>query len=192
VQRLRLVTQWDFDVFEFGARCDSRPLAFLSYELFTRLDLFHRIGLEEVVFLSFVNRVERDYCYDPSQPNPYHTNIHAADVVQAVGHFLMVPRLANLMDHWDAFAVLTAAIIHDFRHPGVNNTFLIKTSDPIALRYNDESVLENFHAAEGFALMAHPSNKYNLLARMPLEQRNASRYTIIRTVLATDLAQGQR
>jgi hypothetical protein len=40
--------------------------------------------------------------------------------------------------------------------------------------------------------MAHPNGKYNLLGRMPPEQRTSSRYTIIRTVLATDLAQGQR
>ena len=54
----------------------------------------------------------------------------------------------------DAFAMLTASIIHDYRHPGVNNGFLMKTSHTIALRYNDESVLENFHVAEGFAVMA--------------------------------------
>ena len=52
--------------------------------------------------------------------------------------------------------MLTASIVHDYRHPGVNNGFLIKTSDPIALRYNDESVLENFHVAEGFGVMANP------------------------------------
>ena len=50
--------------------------------------------------------------------------------------------------------MLTASILHDYRHPGVNNGFLMKTSHAIALRYNDESVLENFHVAEGFAVMA--------------------------------------
>lgn len=54
--------------------------------------------------------------------------MHAADVVQAVGHFLVVPRIANMMEQSDAFACLVAAMIHDFRHPGVSNAFLIKTS----------------------------------------------------------------
>ncbi len=40
------------------------------------------------------------------------------------------------------------------RHPGVSNNFLCKSSDLIALRYNDDSVLENMHAAEGFIVMS--------------------------------------
>lgn len=34
------------------------------------------------------------------------------------------------------------------RLQGVNNTFLVKSGDPLAIRYNDESVLENWHAGE--------------------------------------------
>lgn len=62
--------------------------------------------------------------------------------------------------------------------------------DPIAIRYNDTSVLENFHAAEGFALMANP--RFNIFTGMTPEARSSARYTIIQTVLATDLAQGQK
>ena len=46
-----------------------------------------------------------------------------------------------------------AAIMHDYRHPGVNNGYLVRDLDPLALTYNDASVLENFHAAEGFKMM---------------------------------------
>lgn len=50
-------------------------------------------------------------------------------------------------------ALLMAAIMHDYRHPGVNNSYLIRHLDPLAVMYNDSSVLENFHASEGFKLM---------------------------------------
>lgn len=50
-------------------------------------------------------------------------------------------------------ALLMAAIMHDYRHPGVNNGYLVRDLDPLALTYNDASVLENFHAAEGFKMM---------------------------------------
>jgi hypothetical protein len=40
------------------------------------------MNIPDTVFTAFVNRVERDYCHNPAQPNPYHTNVHAADVVQ--------------------------------------------------------------------------------------------------------------
>jgi len=142
------------------------------------------------VFTAFLNRMETEYCHDPTKPNPYHTSLHAADVVQAVGHFLTVPRLGYIMDQLDAFVVLVAAIIHDYRHPGVNNNFLVKTSHALALRYNDESVLENFHAAEAFAVLSQ--DRYNIMQSLSTSQRSTARFAIVKTVLATDLAQVRR
>ena len=46
-----------------------------------------------------------------------------------------------------------AAIIHDYEHRGVNNDFLIRSSDPLALMYNDASPMENHHLAAAFMLM---------------------------------------
>jgi hypothetical protein len=187
IERLRLVTRWDFDVFEFSSNTEARPLAYIGYELFVRFKLFEQLHVHEQVFTAFINRLEHLYCFDPSKPNPYHTSLHAADVVQAVGHFLTVPRLSHILDCLDAYSVLVSAIIHDFRHPGVSNNFLVKTSHAIALRYNDESVLENFHAAEAFAVMAN--ERHDISATLTPQQRSTSRFTIIKTVLATDLAQ---
>ena len=45
------------------------------------------------------------------------------------------------------FVTLIAALGHDVGHPGVNNHYLVRTADPVALTYNDVSVLENMHAA---------------------------------------------
>ena len=53
-------------------------------------------------------------------------------------------------------ACYLAAIIHDYEHRGVNNDFLIKTSDPLALLYNDSSPMENHHVAAAFLLMRDP------------------------------------
>ena len=40
------------------------------------------------------------------------------------------------LDDIDQCSLLISAIIHDFKHPGVTNAFLINTSDPIAIKYN--------------------------------------------------------
>lgn len=34
-------------------------------------------------------------------------------------------------------AFLTGAAVHDYKHPGVNNMFLIVTRDDIAMTHND-------------------------------------------------------
>ena len=53
----------------------------------------------------------------------------------------------------EVLAALVAAVIHDVDHPGRNNQFLVVTEDPLAILYNDESVLENHHLALAFELM---------------------------------------
>jgi len=57
------------------------------------------------------------------------------------------------IDELEYLAILTAACVHDFKHPGVNNTFLVKTHNPIAIRFNDLSVLENYHVSEAFKVL---------------------------------------
>lgn len=47
----------------------------------------------------------------------------------------------------DRFALLMAAVCHDVGHPGHNNPFLVESNDPLALKYNDKSPLENMHCA---------------------------------------------
>ena len=59
----------------------------------------------------------------------------------------------------EAFMLLTvylAAIIHDFDHRGVNNHFLVRSADPLALLYNDASPMENHHVAAAFTALRKP------------------------------------
>lgn len=42
---------------------------------------------------------------------------------------------------------------HDFDHRGTNNNFLINSKQPLAILYNDKSVLENHHAAASMFVM---------------------------------------
>ena len=73
-----------------------------------------------------------------------------------VAHFLSVEIIASSVRSVHGVALLMAAIMHDYRHPGVNNGYLVRDLLPIAVTYNDSSVLENFHAAEGFKLLMDP------------------------------------
>ena len=60
-------------------------------------------------------------------------------------------------------------IIHDFEHKGVNNDYLIRVSDGLAVLYNDRSPMENHHLAASFQLMN--SDEYNFLRKMPSKPR---------------------
>ncbi|MES1911147.1 MAG: hypothetical protein MHM6MM_003630 [Cercozoa sp. M6MM] len=83
--------------------------------------------------------------------NPYHNSTHAADVAHK--SMLLLRQIEVPVHPLDALAVLLAAICHDYAHPGTTNDFLIETEHEVALTYNDQSVLENFSAAQVFRLM---------------------------------------
>lgn len=51
------------------------------------------------------------------------------------------------------FGYLLSAIIHDLGHPGLTNDFMVAHKDALAIQYNDVSVLENYHVAEGFRII---------------------------------------
>lgn len=59
-----------------------------------------------------------------------------------------VCNLGQLLQDVEALALLLGALVHDFKHRGRSNAFLIKTNANLALVYNDISVLENYHLSE--------------------------------------------
>jgi len=58
-----------------------------------------------------------------------------------------------------------AAIVHDYGHKEVNNDYLIKTSDNLALVYNDRSPMENHHVSATWMLLQ--KNEFNFLKKLP-------------------------
>ena len=56
-------------------------------------------------------------------------------------------RLEKWLIDFDILALLVAALSHDLDHPGVDNDFLIASKHELAERYNELSVLENYHSS---------------------------------------------
>ena len=53
----------------------------------------------------------------------------------------------------EIFSAVVGAFVHDVGHTGVNNNFLVQTGSQLALRFNDQSPLENMHVAIAFEAM---------------------------------------
>ena len=70
---------------------------------------------------------------------------------------------------------------------GINNSFLVNSRAPLALRYNDRSVLESFHISGAFRMMsAQP--RCNILQSFAFPLYTKIRKQLIDLVLSTDLA----
>lgn len=193
----RLSTQvedWDFDVIKFDAACHAAApkeskqgeaagaLFYMGFFVMCRLGLLVKFNLSERCLLQWLSMVEAGY-----QKHPFHNAVHAADVLQALFHMLTagegIRRLG--IKEADQLALVLAAAIHDFNHPGTNNAFQIRTRSDIACCFSDESPLEQMHFASVMELMK--LQRYNLLRMVEPETRNSIQDRMGYLLLATDL-----
>nr|XP_014345640.1 PREDICTED: cGMP-inhibited 3',5'-cyclic phosphodiesterase A [Latimeria chalumnae] len=94
--------------------------------------------------------------------------------------------LAGNIPALELMALYVAAAMHDYDHPGRTNAFLVATSAPQAVLYNDRSVLENHHAAAAWNLFMS-RQEYNFLANLDHLEFKRFRFLVIEAILATDL-----
>ncbi|KAJ2721932.1 3',5'-cyclic-nucleotide phosphodiesterase [Coemansia sp. Benny D115] len=160
----------------------------------------------------FVTILESAY-YD----NPYHNFNHAVDVTQCTFYILHTlgmfnktgPRRASLrspaetvfpvrsiLRPTDVVALIVASMCHDLGHPGLNNAFMVRARTQLAEIYNDQSVLENFHAACFSMIMSYffnefvaPNNKGSMGLPTTLTfDYEEFRRIAVHAILATDMA----
>ncbi|GAX86359.1 hypothetical protein CEUSTIGMA_g13771.t1 [Chlamydomonas eustigma] len=143
------IDSWQFDSFELDEVSEGRPLSTLSFAIMHKLRLVQVNDLDATRLARFLCRVEEGY---PN--NPYHCRVHAADVVRTL--YCILTQGGVLRTVWPDAPDLTmllalfSAAIHDFEHKGLNNDFLIKSEDPLAITYNDHSPMENHHLVSNF------------------------------------------
>jgi len=173
----------DFNIFEFAQKFGRQNvLREISLSIFLRHSLFCLINQER--FETFLDKIRVGYDY----LLPYHNELHAADVLQTSNLFYKFCNLNRQIDltSLDLSGYLIAAIIHDYRHPGLNNNYHINKRSPISIKYNDVSVLENFHVSSAFKIISHPNS--NIFTDLGVEEYRVVRKRIVECVLATDMA----
>ena len=179
---LARVDEWDFDLFALERLAGQRVLSVLAYHILEdRLGYLKTFDVQPAAFANFITAIEDGYL-----DVPYHSHIHAADVLQNTYYFLTRPSMKSKVTPLDIFAGCLAAAVHDYAHPGTNNAFQIMTESPSAIRYNDRSVLENLHISESFLIMKRPH--HNVLGGLSDKDRLEVRSTMVAMVLATDMS----
>lgn len=82
--------------------------------------------------------------------------------------------------------MIIGAACHDFGHDGFTNEYHKKIASDRAIRFNDQSVQENYHASESFALLKH--EEMNFLHALTRDEQRLFRRRAMEAILATDLA----
>eukprot|EP00441_Pelagodinium_beii_P015266 CAMPEP_0197653226 /NCGR_PEP_ID=MMETSP1338-20131121/34927_1 /TAXON_ID=43686 ORGANISM="Pelagodinium beii, Strain RCC1491" /NCGR_SAMPLE_ID=MMETSP1338 /ASSEMBLY_ACC=CAM_ASM_000754 /LENGTH=499 /DNA_ID=CAMNT_0043228263 /DNA_START=33 /DNA_END=1532 /DNA_ORIENTATION=+ len=194
---------FDFDALGFAEVCEV-PVRGMGGHLMVSSDLIK--DLCDAGWLSNHEEFQRRMCaflaevdrlYSPTAT--YHGAAHAIDAMGTVAWFLSLEGFAERFTRMDHLVVYVAAGIHDVGHPGTNNLFHSKTMSELAIRYNDRSVLENFHVALAFETLQKPAlNWFTLLEKdfhspdspseLHVDLQQYVRRGLISMVLATDMA----
>lgn len=174
------VASLQYDSFMLDTQTNHNPLLALAVYIFETEGLIETLHLEPSKFKLFMSRVQNGY-----KNVPYHNCIHAADVLQRV-HAILKTLTADVFTLEEKLACYIAAIVHDYAHTGVSNSFLILTRHAVARRYNDRSPWEQHHVASALELI-HDSSS-NFMCNMTSEQAAGIRHDIIVLVRATDMS----
>lgn len=178
--------KWEFDIWHMKKLCGpDRLLSIITMQAFLNHELFSHLEINGEDLHLYLVEVTKGYYVQ----NPFHNATHAADVVQSL--YCLIDWLnadhpeSPVVAGQDLLSSLLAAAVHDYEHPGFNNQFLVRTKHKMAIRYNDNSILENHHVAAAFALML--SMKSDPLANLTESQYSHVRRRMIAMVLATDI-----
>nr|VZI30741.1 unnamed protein product [Spirometra erinaceieuropaei] len=174
---------WNFDVFEFNEVSENHALKYVGFELLHKYNLISKFQLDTNRLESLLLRLEIGYS---KYKNPYHNLVHAADVAQTCHVVMTMSRLRDYLTDLDVFAVVYAALIHDFEHTGTTNNFHVQTQTELALLYNDRNVLESYHVSAVFRITKEA--EFNIFEKMPKEQYQEFRASVIEMVLNTDMS----
>jgi 3',5'-cyclic-nucleotide phosphodiesterase len=170
--------EWEFDVLKIK---ESVVLCNVIGKFFEVLFNVEEMDIDPSTLARYIAEVGRHY-----HDRPFHNLQHAS----CVTHFtFMLIKASNAMEHLkthQVFGILVSAIVHDVDHPGNTNLFEINSGSELALRYNDQSVLENHHCSTAFRIMRKPSMQ--VLSRVSKAIAVDIRKTIISCVMATDMA----
>jgi hypothetical protein len=171
---------WDFNIWLL----EEEEFLPLSMKIVNDFNFPRIFGFETSAWCNFIWEVQR---LMSKSVNPYHNFRHIMDVSQSVACIVKGFSASFWLNDLDMFAVYVSAIVHDLEHPGTNNVYQVNAGTPLAIRYNDISVLENHHCAKAFEIFLHP--KCNFIQCFKPDQCKYLRKTIIALVLITDMTQ---
>lgn len=193
----RYICDWNFSPLELEQVDLIQCVFSMLDQTFEQLPELNSLRMKEDIMYDFIFDVSNSY----HNSNPYHNFRHAVDVMQSTWYFLCSmhaltspywsrhddgPSFKSTLRPIQLLALLMASLGHDVGHPGVNNGFMITTATPLAVLYNDKSVLESYHAMAFFNLLC----KYFVHANIDIKvhpEYKEFRKTLIHSILCTDM-----
>ena len=167
----------EFCVFDY----DDQTLLLCLEQIFKNVT--QELNIASTTLKTFLMVVKENYC----DSVPFHNFKHAFAVTQHAYFLLDKCGLNTKLEATEILALLVACYCHDVGHPGLNNTYQKNAMTPLAMRYNDVSILENYHCSCTFDILSHAS--CNMVGNLSGTQaKRKFREIVIELILATDVS----
>lgn len=173
---------WEFDVWNLN----EEQLINAGMALFHRN--FHGAGSTVEMDVHAMYRLFSEVKhYMTRHKNPYHNFVHVIDVLQSCSTIMFTFDAKQWFENYEieCFSLLLSGLVHDLDHPGLNNVYHANAVTALAIRYNDVSILENYHCALAFEILYNP--QFNVVPALSVVQRKTIRKLMIQLILATDM-----
>ncbi|KEP61447.1 UNVERIFIED_CONTAM: 3'5'-cyclic nucleotide phosphodiesterase domain-containing protein [Hammondia hammondi] len=181
----RVGEDWDLDMFQLCKQTNRMTLMATGFRLQHRFLAEHEpaFHLRTSTWRNFLREVSQRYRH-----NPYHNEQHGAAVAHMMVFLLRACQAWHMFKPLHQTAIIVAALVHDVGHFAMNNQYVVNSGHPLAITYNDRSVLENFHSALAFRIMGtHGNEKFNITETFSSEDKRDFRKFTIELVLETDI-----
>ena len=188
-EQIKYIDSPEFNIFAINEVLGKKTSIYIANEILSKFDIIENEIIPSETFKNFLETIVNNY----DRKNAiYHNDLHAGDVMQTLFTIFSRGKLIEKMKlgQLDAFSILVAAICHDYKHPGTNNLYQINARTKYSLRYNDISVLENFHVAQTFKVLK--KKETNIFEVLSPEEFRICRRRMIDGILATDMANHQK
>ncbi|OQV12586.1 High affinity cGMP-specific 3',5'-cyclic phosphodiesterase 9A [Hypsibius exemplaris] len=166
-----------FDIWHW----EPNEMLSLLEHMYHELGLVHEFNMNPITLKRWLLCIQHNY-----RNNPFHNFRHCFCVTQMMYGMIHLCNLQEKISRFNLGLLITACICHDLDHPGYNNAYQINAKTELAIRYNDQSPLENHHAAVCFQILSQP--ECNIFGNVSDADFNRVRVGIIALILATDMA----
>jgi len=156
-------------------------LSAVAEEIFVRQGSMKRLKVDPAKLRRFIRVVGDRYHH-----NPYHNYQHAVDVTYTMAWMLELPVFKKNLPDLYKYLLLVAALVHDVEHPGHDNQWEIKIQSPLAVKYHNNSVIENHSLAVTKEILADPEQ--DVFADIPGCDRKELYRMLDQIILCTDFS----
>jgi hypothetical protein len=156
-------------------------LSAFAEEIFHRQGSMKRLKVDGAKLRRFIRTIGDRY-YN----NPYHNYQHAVDTTYTMAWMIGLPVLNKNLPDFHKFLLLVVALVHDVEHPGHDNQWEIKIQSPLAVKYHNNSVIENHSLAVTKEILANPET--DVFAGIPGHGMEATYDLMDQLILCTDFS----